>query len=200
MKFILKNKIAIEELTAAKEDIRWEARFFWPEQEVIVLKGLSEIFLNLSQYKIKHRHDQYLILPDNLNIKQRKAQLIYKPLLQKHNNLFGYGKKINLHECAQDAVLPATNMLTAKALLHSLKEAFRMDVIKEALLYTFPSNPKIILELSRLKINEAIFFSVCLEGRSQQMVSDIAKELIGKINACDYLSFLKKNFFDNDND
>ncbi|WP_232220361.1 hypothetical protein [Legionella tunisiensis] len=67
-----------------RDEFRWEARFFWPDDTIITLNGLDERFLLLSNYQVKHRQDCYLLLPKcNYNIKRRRSELLYKPLIEK---------------------------------------------------------------------------------------------------------------------
>ena len=81
----LEKPIDFERLENGEEDVlSWEARYFWPDTAIIPIKGMSENFLDLSQYKIKHREDLYFLSPDGQsNIKKRKGSLWYKPLQQK---------------------------------------------------------------------------------------------------------------------
>ena len=84
---------------------RWESRFFWPADEIILLKGLDDSFLALSRYEAKHRQDTYCLLPDaDYNIKIRRNQTLYKPMIMKTAQAVAYGKKINLEEPAPDTL------------------------------------------------------------------------------------------------
>src|SRR5258708_2087948 len=102
------------DLKAEPEEIRWEARYFWPQEAIIHLEGLDKRFLNLAEYKIKQRNDRYTLLADsNFNIKQRRGQLFYKPLLAERDGLQGYGKKVNLNECLPQLKLAGSKTLRA---------------------------------------------------------------------------------------
>ncbi|KTC87086.1 hypothetical protein [Legionella brunensis] len=177
-----------------KESIKWEARYFWPEDSIIILNGLDSSFLNLSNYEIKNRQDYYLLLSDyDYNIKQRRDELQYKPLLQEIDNIRGYGKKIDLNLYTSNS-LPAALHSTIGLLSQLQEKAIKLSVSKIALLYRFQTTPAIKLELARLKVHEKIFFSVCIEGPSQLLVTQIAKYLLPDQISCDYVSFLRQLF------
>ncbi|KTC85495.1 hypothetical protein [Legionella drozanskii] len=190
------NLLNLQNLSDSRDEIRWEARYFWPANTIICLKGLDERFLLLSNYAIKHRQDSYALLADkNFNIKHRRMQLLYKPLLQETNLLRGYGKKIDLADFPSNEILPGTKALDAPTLLAEIeKNQIEIQVAKDALVYKLPSEPTIKLELARLIINKQIYFSACVEGRSKTLVSTIAKHLLGEQLSCDYVSFLKQTF------
>ncbi|KTD31390.1 MULTISPECIES: hypothetical protein [Legionella] len=188
------NILHLQHLSTPREDIHWEARYFWPSNTTITLHGLDSSFLSLSNYKIKYRQDCYLLLPStHFNIKQRRMQLLYKPLLEESGILRGYGKKINLEDCLDNEILPGTGGLSVSALLTQLRQNKKeIPVEKEVLIYKFPTAPTIKLELARLTIAEQIFYSVCVEGKSKVFVSSIAKHLLAEQVSCDYVSFLKQ--------
>ncbi|KTD39090.1 hypothetical protein Lnau_0289 [Legionella nautarum] len=190
------NLLNLQNLSDLRDEIRWESRYFWPADTLICLQGLDQRFLLLSNYTIKHRQDCYSLLADeNFNIKHRRMQLLYKPLLQATNSLCGYGKKIALADYPSDAILPGTKALDAPTLLAKIeKSAKEIQVAKEALVYKLPSEPTIKLELARLVINQKVYFSACVEGRSKTLVSTIAKHLLGEQVSCDYIRFLKQTF------
>lgn len=185
----------LENLKAEREEIRWEARYFWPADEIIVLSGLDNHFLAPSNCEAKHRQDRYALLTgDNFNIKRRRMEWLYKPLLAEAEGLRGYGKKINLEQCQSDEILPGSLGLQVQDLIHQLENHPKtIELSKEALIYKFPSEPTIKLELARLEMNDNVYFSLCIEGRSQFLVSLIAKHLLGTQVSCDYVSFLKQS-------
>lgn len=189
------NLLNLENLNADREEIRWEARYFWPGDTIICLNGLDNRFLTLSNYEIKLRPDRYALLTNhNFNIKQRRMQWLYKPLLAEAEGMRGYGKKIDLANCLADEILPGSNGVRAQDLLEQIDNHLTtVELVKEALIYKFPSEPTIKLELARLKLDESVYFSLCVEGRSQFLVSLIAKHLLGTQVSCDYVSFLKQS-------
>ena len=145
------NLLDLHNLIDIRDELRWEARYFWPADTIITLHGLDDSFLALSNYEVKHRQDRYSLLPNsNFNIKERRMQLLYKPLLQETALLRGYGKKIDLAEYPATAILPGTKAVVAPTLLAQLQTG-RQDVAveKEVLIYKFPSEPTIKLELAR---------------------------------------------------
>lgn len=187
------NLLNLDDLKESPEELRWEARYFWPGDAIICLKGLDSRFLALSNYEAKHRQDCYSLLADsNFNIKQRRAQLFYKPLLQKTDLLRGYGKKINLGDYSSDLILPGSTLSAAELIRQLEHNQQQIEVAKEALIYKFPSEPVIKLELARLEISKKIYFSLCVEGRSQILVASIARQLMIREHTCDYVSFLKR--------
>ncbi len=176
-----------------QEDIRWEARFFWPENTVITLHGLNDKYLDISRYEIKHRDDIYCVLPDaNYNLKIRREQLLYKPLLATTPYAQGYGKKIKLDEQTRTSSLPGLNDITPSMLWqHSQNTRHKIHVEKEALIYPFETSPKCTLELAKLHVKNATYFSVNIESRSLMLVTSLAKQIIGLDATCDYITFLK---------
>jgi hypothetical protein len=186
------NLLYLDDLKESPDELRWEARYFWPGDAIISLKGLDSRFLALSNYEAKHRQDCYSLLADsNFNIKQRRMQLFYKPLLQETDLLRGYGKKINLADYPSDLILPGSRLSAAELLKQLENNQQEIEVAKEALIYKFPSEPTIKLELARLEIAKKIYFSLCVEGRSQTLVASLARQLMIKELSCDYVSFLK---------
>lgn len=177
------------------DEVRWEARYFWPSEAIVCLDGLDQRFLALSNYEAKHRQDSYILLADaHFNLKYRRQQLSYKPLLKEAEGLKGYGKKINLDDYPADLILPASKGLKAVDLFKQVeKNSQKIEVAKEALIYKFPTNPTIKLELARLEINQQAYFSLCVEGRSQILVTTLARHLLRAGVSCDYVSFLKQS-------
>jgi hypothetical protein len=175
------------------DGLRWEARFFWPEESLVTLKGLDESFLELSRYQIKHREDTYCLLPnDDYNIKIRRGQLLYKPLLERSNHAVAYGKKINLEEQEPHTQLPGANGLTAAA-LRSLIETtgIHIRVEKEALIYKIATTPTIKLEFAALSVAHQRYFSLSIETRVADWIPEIRKHLLGHAISSDYITFLR---------
>ena len=157
-------------------DTHWESRFFWPEKSVIVLSGLDEYFLELSRYKIKHRLDYYTLLPDtDDNIKKRKDEWVYKPLLKQTTLAVEYGKKIKLKDDSEFKDQGQTVL-----------------VEKEALIYKFESHPSTKLELARLVINQQVFFTLCIEAPELSWVEQLTQQITDETLSLDYVSFLKQ--------
>lgn len=175
------------------DDIHWESRFFWSEREMITLSGLDEHCLDLSRYTIKHRSDTYFLLPDaDYNIKARKQAFIYKPLIEKTKRAVAYGKKIKLEQHAEP-IITAQGQMTPQSLIQLATTQGRSVLIeKEALIYKFDSHPNAKLELARLSLGHAIYFSVGIESRSRTLVEDLSYRLIGDVETTDYITFLKR--------
>lgn len=176
------------------EILRWEARFFWNDNSIITLYGLSNELLDLTRYQIKQRYDLYYVHPTKtFNIKERRHELLYKPLLEKNLHCLGFGKKINLLDASPEAILPGIFPATTKQLLEIAQfESKKMHVEKVALIHKFPTTPPIKLELARLIIAGNVFFSVCIEGRSQELVTILSKRLLNEPISCDYVHFLQQ--------
>ncbi|MCE0721604.1 MULTISPECIES: hypothetical protein [Legionella] len=170
------------------EQLKWEIRYFWPDDEAIILNTIDNALLELANYKQKIREDYYYLLPgQNYNIKKRRDQLLYKPLLKQINHAVGYGRKITL-ERTQDQVLPPE---LQKMIQQVEDEGIEIFVKKEALIYKFPTEPKVKIELARLEVLQKIYFSVCIEGKSLQLVETISKHLLDEPVSCEYVAFLK---------
>lgn len=174
---------------------RWEARFFWPIDQPIILHGLNNDFLKLSNYQIKHRADSYYLLPNNdYNLKIRNDELYYKPVLMKKPNAIAYGKKIKLEEDTITLQLPNIETENISALInHIYRQGKKVCVEKEALVYEFDVFPSIKLELALLFVANQSYLSASIESRSFTMVESIASQLIGNYPSSDYVTFLKEN-------
>lgn len=175
------------------DDIRWEARFFWPSDVIITLHRLDDPHLELSHYKIKSRHDIYCLLSGtHYNLKIRRGQLLYKPLLKKTPYALGYGKKIKLDNQTPHPFLPGIDDINTKTFLAQIKQHGRaISVTKQALLYSFATTTPCTIELARLRIEDSIHFSINIESRSLSLVHAIAEQIIGKQPSSDYVTFLE---------
>lgn len=172
--------------------LRWEARFFWPENTIVCLQSLSDSFLDLSGYNVKKRQDSYFIMANkNLNIKKRRDELLYKPLVKQTVSSQGFGKKVNLLTQATENILMGTPPLTTQQLFTLMENHSQMDVIKTALIHKLPTTPTIKLEFARLCIHERYYLSVCVEGRSEMLVNQISKCLLPNDTSTDYVRFLQ---------
>lgn len=190
-----KNLLNWQELSGEiANEIRWEARFFWPEENIIVLDGLDIQFLTLSSYQIKQRFDDYFILEQYpYNIKVRRGQYLYKPLLKDCEGVYGYGKKINLSDYPANDILPGTNHHGGVNLLTELKEkGQKISISKEVLLYQWASTPPIKLELARFALLGNYYFSLSFAGRSHTLVSKLANQVSAGATPDNYVSFLKR--------
>lgn len=183
-------------LPEEKDLWRSEMRLFWRKDQVITLHGLSDAFLNLSLYKIKERFDRYYLLPGvDYNIKQRQSELLFKAMVQKSKNCSEYSKKIRLSECSETELLPGLNPISAKTLRGLVdSHGLEVPVNKVALIYKLDLEPTIKLELARLSIEDRIFYTACVEGYSQRLVTTVGQHLFqdAEVSPTDYVSFLKK--------
>lgn len=177
------------------EPIKWEARFFWPTDEIIVLNTIDNSLLDIAHYRQKHHDDEYYLLAsEHYNIKQRHNKLVYKPLIKKTPYAFGFGAKIILTDLQETQQSHSPDELTLhKIALRAAQEGKEVRVKKTAFIYKFATTPTIKFELARLELHDTIYHSACIEGKSQILVERIAELLLGKRNACDYVTFLKNS-------
>ena len=177
-----------------KETHRWEARFFWPANHIILLNGLDESFMELSRYDITQREDTYYLLGDaHYNLKRRRDELLYKPVMMKHPEATAYGKKIKLSEWPPHTPLPGCQEKDALTLLTRIThEGTAITVNKEALTYHFATQPKTTLELAWLRIANHAYFSLSIESRARVYVLSLTQQLLGQVQTEDYVTFLKK--------
>ncbi len=172
----------------------WESRFFWPETEIIPLMGLDDHFLQLSLYKIKPKEDTYFLLPHyDYNLKSRDGQLFYKPLIKKERGFIAYSKKERLVNNSFTHPLwriEKENDETDVAYIQ--QHALQIQISKVVFIYTFAVEPKVKMELARLSINNKIYFSVAIESKALPLVESITKQVLGRTNSTDYVSFLKE--------
>lgn len=173
---------------------RAEIRYFWEDKQGITLHGLNNDFLNLARYKIKERQDRYYLIPNHAcNIKERRGELLFKPLMQNTGGLQEFAKKINLSQHPSRSMLPGLSSLYTQELLELVDaQSSQIYVEKTALIYKFATQPVIKLELSRLTIADTCYFSACLEGNSKKLITLINNHLFKDEIACDYVHFLKK--------
>ena len=185
----------------ASADTHWESRFFWSANDIIVLSGLDETFLELSRYKIKHRLDSYYLLPDaDYNIKKRRDELVYKPILKRSPSAIEYGKKIKLKKDASIIELTSSTLTNFtsdndhQSLVRKIAEqSLEVPVEKDALIYKFESHPSTKLEIARLIINHQVFYTLCVEAPTLFLVEEITRQLTKESPSQDYVLFLKKH-------
>lgn len=172
----------------------WETRFFWDESPIITLFGLEKTFLELSRYKIKHRVDTYLLLPDEmLNFKIRHQQFFYKPLIERTSIANAFGKKISLDEHSSSLIPLKEKLNKSVSIIEHLQlHGQSIEVEKEAMIYKFPSHPSTKLELARLVIDNNIFFSTSIESPDFMFVKQVAEQMLPQQTPSDYVTFLKK--------
>lgn len=182
------NPLPLTELeTQQQEDIKWEARFFWPRHDIISLCAIDDSMMELANFKLKQREDEYYILPEaNYNIKRRRNELLYKPVMKRSKLALGFGPKIDLD------IASINNFKLENILNQTNEQAKKIHVAKEAFIYKCNTTPTIKIELARLKVMNSIYFSLCVEGRSADLVEKISKHLLGEQISCDYVTFLKQ--------
>ncbi len=170
------------------EELKWEIRFFWPNDEIIVLNTLDNSLLDIAKYQQKSREDYYYLLTDsNYNIKRRRNELLYKPLLKRTDQAIAFGSKINLDDLKD----PTADPQLQKIAQHVAQQGVEVYVKKVAFIYKFATTPTVKLELARLEVQNQTYLSACIEGKSLFLVERLAGLLLGKQNSCEYVTFLK---------
>ena len=184
---------ALSDLKISKEDdLKWEARFFWPESEIISLSLLDDSLLEIAHYQQKQKQDQYYLIPKhNYNLKSRRDELLYKPLVKQSKYAFGFGAKINISKLDNSSSLASYPKFDVKKVMKKLEKSPEIVVKKDSFTYKFSLQPSVKLELARIDVNNQIYFSLCVEGKSRDLVEAISTGLLGKKPSSDYVSFLK---------
>lgn len=191
--FSTTNIIPLSSLVDNKHEVlKWERRFFWPKDYIINLCTLDNTMLDLHNYHQKHKEDYYYLIPGyNYNIKRRHDELSYKPILKQTSSAAGFGFKINL----DTPLLPNQGHLKHPEIQEIARQAQEKGIItlvkKEAFIYRFPTTPFIKLELARLEVNNEVYLSACVEGKSLFLVEKISEYLLGQQVSCEYVTFLK---------
>ncbi len=178
---------------------QWEARFFWREDESIILSHLDEDALYLKNYKHESKIDTYVLDEHNRNIKLREDKLHFKPLLTKEDSLTCYEKKqkfIPLKDYMEIRTLlpklPKTQPHSINEFNEWLLEHYQLiNVEKESYLYKIKKDSKTRFELSKLIINDALYYSLVVESRLKEHTLTIKKALNINATAVDYIQFLK---------
>jgi hypothetical protein len=190
--FSSNNKLALDSLFNNKSlNLKWEKRFFWPQDHIIGLCAIDDGLLKLSNYQHKYKEDYYYLLPNyNYNIKRRGEKLLYKPIIHETPSSLGFGKKINLGQ----KLKPLKDSLFDLQKINSLiqEKAIMILVKKEAYIYKFPTTPHIKLELAQLDVNNQLYFTACIEGKSRLLVELLSKHLVGEKSSSEYITFLKQ--------
>lgn len=191
--FSTKKSLPLLNKVSEPDRLKWEIRFFWPEDQIISLCILDDSLLDIGNYQQKHKEDYYYLLPDcTYNIKRRRAQILYKPVLKRATHAIGYGAKINLEAVADyPSQEPSTVLKLQKILRQTQEKGIKVCVKKESFTYKFATHPNVKLELARLEVNNKVYFSVCIEGKSLYLVETINEYLLDKHVSCDYVTFLK---------
>jgi len=157
-----------------KDSHKWEIRYFWPIDQIVEL-NLNEQQLNWDQGECKLQRDVYWLDVNNpTNIKQRRDQLVYKPVVQQHHNRTAFDKKQRL----DPDELSQSNFKT-------------IEVEKMALQLKIHQKPKCMLELSKIQLQNQTFSSLCIESRCGELLDNIDDHLQLSGKACDYITFLR---------
>lgn len=191
--FSQKKPFTVSNEANERSNIKWEIRYFWKEAQVVTIHNIDKGLLDISNYKQKQKEDIYFLVPKyNYNIKLRRFEMIYKPILKQSNAAIAFGAKIHLEDVKN---YPDNTPATAQHLQNILHEAqnsgIQVGVKKESFTYKFKTNPPTKLELAKLEVNNSIYFSACIEGKSCHLVELINAHLFHKETPSDYVTFLK---------
>ena len=175
---------------------KWESRFFWPDNSVVILNNLPPLLLQLNQYKIKSRQDSY-ILKGNLNIKLRKNKVHYKALIQQQGNCYCYAKKDKIklqkkNKTKLCQLIPQLSSWNEELPFKQFVEQFHTIITldKEILIHSL--TPTVRLEFSRIQLNNHYYLSFSLESFSRQSLEELVKLIIPMGKAQSYTDFLSK--------
>lgn len=176
------------------DNLKWEQRFFWSDEQIIKLLAIDNTLLDIANYHQKHKEDYYYLSPyDDYNIKRRRNELLYKPLILKKGSSFGFGAKINIDDEQNLIALPPNVRTDLQIIAQNAREhGIVVFVKKEEFVYKFHTTPPIKLSLDRLEVNNQVYFSICIEGKSRTLVEKISEHLLGEQVSCEYVTFLKK--------
>jgi hypothetical protein len=180
-------------MTGQQDNKKWEIRYFWPEDHIIRFYTLDNSLLDITNYQQKHKEDCYYLLPDgNYNIKLRRNQLLYKPILDRSSKAIGFGTKINLEEIDDYSLQEQGPGFNPHNLIQQVQNfGKKIHVNKTSFTYKFPTTPSVKLELAQLKVQDKVYFSACIEGKSLLLVETINKHLLDEQVSCEYVTFLK---------
>lgn len=175
------------------DHLKWEIRYFWPEEHIISLYNINDSLLDIANYQQKHKEDYYYLLPDcEFNIKRRRDELLYKPIIKRAAQAIGFGTKINLETIHTAPEQDSDSLIALKKIVYAVKKkGTEICVKKESFTHKFATIPSIKLELARLEVNNQVFFSACIEGKSLYLVETINEHLLDKNVSCEYVTFLK---------
>lgn len=176
LEFYLQTKDSVE-----KESCKWEARYFWPSDQIIVLHAIHTSMLDLSNYKRKVHDDHYYVAADKpFNLKERNGQIIYKPLISQSSKAVAFGPKI------------ALQTIEDWEILNAIKNNTPIRVQKQTFTYKFSLTAPVKLELSQIRLLDKVYYSACIEGRSQALVEHLSDMMVLPDKpTCDYVCFLQ---------
>lgn len=179
-------------LLSANDSNKWESRYFWNDNQLVSLTGLPLTLLSLTHYKIKSRHDSYIVINDT-NIKLRKQKIHVKPLIEKENDSFCYAKKreIPLHDADEIAtIIPEIKQWNGQQDIEEfLSEHYSVFIVdKDVLIHQINDTTR--LEFSRIRVNSHFYCSLSIETRSRQDLEKLVKLIIPQQKAQSYTEFL----------
>ena len=182
----------------SKEALKWEVRFFFSEDEEIILRHLGSQFLWCSHYRFTTHKDVYILSPEHdRNIKYRKKALAFKPLVRQEDGLCAYRKK-ERYKAKEIPAFWAQHFpdISFDAMLMedtSDRESYRSILVyKEALVHRFSGHTGAKIELSRIACLDRTFTSVCIESNSKVLTHALRTAIIPGATSISYVQFLKR--------
>lgn len=191
------ENIFLSRMPPSEDGLKWEARFFFSEEEDVTINALDARFLWCSQYRFTTHKDVYLLHPSHEeNIKFRKKSLVYKPRAHEEGGLCAYRKKERYtgKEIASFLAqsFPDLSIDPSGLCREALGITYpRVGVYKEALIHSFPSVKGAKIELSRIACLGKIFTSVCIETKSKVLTQTLRAALLPEASTMHYLEFIK---------
>lgn len=182
-------------------DARFEQRFFWADDEIIMINGFSLSELWLSQYLFETNHDNYLLSGNDCNLKFRKKKLHLKPLVQETDGIAQFAAKEKYHLVkdlpAISKILNNPNLLSIQKDIETIKLALKkyypvIEIYKER--FQLPIKQlNASIEFSRLSLNNKIFHSVVIESDKAHRIIELRKAMaLPLANSKTYAVFLKE--------
>lgn len=168
--------------------VSYEQRFFWSEQEVISLAGLTEKALSLASYQIETKRDIYLLNTSFENIKLRKHKLHIKQRHQQLGKTAAYHQK-QKHHISKDGPFVQSALQLPFTLAQDKRQARQqilascahLIVDKEALLLETGRDSKLSIEFARIQLSEKVAYSLAIESLvAQEVTAAVAAMVINK--------------------
>ena len=180
------------EKIAKENKSKWEARFFFPIETPIFLNWPHSLPFSFYFAKAKTHEDTYIIHPEQvINLKKRRTDIYYKPLIEKKQDLFYFGKKEIIDEknpiiLSQTTQLDITRIQNESALIALTKNVLKFN-------YDHPMTCQ--LEFGSFTFQEKIYSTFGIESKSFEAVSTLSSFILPNEKKTDYINFLKENLF-----
>ncbi len=177
----------------AKEDkAKWEARYFFPIETPIVLNWPHSLPFSFHFAKAKTHEDTYIIHPEHvINLKKRRSDIYYKPLIKKKQGLFYFGKKEAIDE-NNPIKLSQTTQLDSTRIQN---EGTLIALTKNVLKFNYDHPMRCQLEFGWFISQEKNYSTFGIESKSFETVRTLSSFILPNEKKTDYINFLKENLF-----